>query len=154
LLGFVGLSLLAWLASASVVAANLRGWYAGLMPPMLVPADLTLERLCILLAAPYVAMAMAAWLVWRRPMAANRQRAAMNFWGWQLAMGAAWPAAFFGLHLLLAGLVLAAALVACAASTLVRFAGLDRTAAVLLTPYLGFAISAFYLNAGFWWLNH
>jgi tryptophan-rich sensory protein len=98
-------------------------------------------------------MALAAWQVWRRPLAAGRQRMAMNFWGWQLALCAAWPAVFFGLHLLLPAMILAAGLVACAAVTLWRFAGLDRIAACLLVPFFGFTVSVFYINAGFWWLN-
>jgi benzodiazapine receptor len=154
LLGFVGLSLLAWVASAAIAAANMRGWYAALVSPLLVPNDTLLARSWGLLAFLYVAMALAAWQVWRRPLAAGRQRSAMNFWGWQLALGAAWPAVFFGLHLLMPALVLAAGLVACAALTLWRFAGLDRMAAFLLLPFFGFTVSVFYLNAGFWWLNH
>jgi benzodiazapine receptor len=154
LLGFAGLSLLAWLASASVVAANIGGWYATLVPPELVPQGAALARLWGMLAAIHVALALAAWLVWRRPLAARAQRSAMNFWGWLLALGAAWPATFFGLHLLLPALILAAGLVACAGLTVWRFRGLDRAASALLLPYLAFTISAFYLNTGFWWLNH
>jgi tryptophan-rich sensory protein len=78
----------------------------------------------------------------------------MNFWGWLLALGAAWPAAFFGLHLLLPSLLLAAALLACAVLTVWRFSLLDRIAALLLFPYAAFTFSAFYLSSGFWWLNH
>lgn len=154
MLGFAGLSLLAWLASASVVAANIRGWYAALVPPVLVPHGALLARFWGILAVTYLAMALAAWLIWRRPFTARKHRAAMNFWGWLLALGAAWPAAFFGLHLLLPALLLAAALAACALLTVWRFSLLDRVAALLLFPYAAFTLSAFYLSTGFWWLNH
>ena len=154
MLGFAGISLLAWVASASVAAANLHGWFAALNPPALVPSNAMLAHIWGILAAGYLAIGLAAWLLWRQPLAASWQRKALNLWGWQLALGAAWPAAFFGLHLLLTAAVLAALLVAVAGLTLRRFAVQDKTAGVLLIPYFAFTISAFYLNLGFWWLNH
>ncbi len=153
-MGFAGLSLLAWVASAFVTAANLHGWYAALLPPLFVPSTAMLARIWGMLAVSYLAIGLAAWLVWRQPLAAGRQRVAMNFWGWQLALGAAWPAAFFGLHLLLPAAILAGMLAAVAALTLRRFAGLDRMAAFLLVPYVAFSVAALYLSTGFWWLNH
>ena len=153
LLGFVGLSLLAAVASACVALANMRGWYAALTRPPLVPANAIPADFWAVLAVVHTAMAIAAWRVWRRPFAASRQRLAMSFWGWQLALGAAWPAAFFGMHALVPALALAAGLVVCAALTVWQFAGLDRKAALLLIPYLGYAATALYINAGFWWLN-
>jgi tryptophan-rich sensory protein len=99
-------------------------------------------------------MAVAAWRVWRRMKPVAQQRSALNAWGWQLAMGAAWPAVFFGFHGLLPALAVAAALVAAVGLTVWRFLRLDAVAAVLLTPYLACAGFAGYLNAGFWWFNH
>ena len=153
LLGFLGLSLLAWAAFASVAVANIRGWYAALVPPPLAPNPLP-SGFWWVLAGFHAAMALAAWRVWRHKLVTLRQRTAMSFWGWQLALGAAWPAAFFGLHSPMAALLLAAGFAVCGGATLWRFARLDRIAAVLLAPYSGFALCALYFSSGFWWLNH
>ncbi len=153
LFGFVGLALLADLASASVALVNLRGWYARLTPPPFAPAPLP-ATVWGGLAVSYLLMAVAAWLVWRKMMPVARQNAALNAWGWQLALGAAWPAVFFGFHAVLPALIVAVALVVVAGLTIRRFARLDNAAAILLVPYLAWASFAAYLNAGFWWLNH
>ncbi len=154
LLGFVGLTLLAGLASASVALVNMRGWYAVLNPPPLAPAAPFSAAGWGLLGILYVLMAVAAWRVWRRMAPAARQRSALNAWGWQLAIGAAWPAAFFGFHALLPALAVAGTLVAVGGLTVWRFSRLDGVAALLQAPYLAWAGFAFYLNAGFWWFNH
>jgi benzodiazapine receptor len=154
LLGFVGLALLAGVASASVALVNMREWYAVLTPPPLAPAAPFAAAGWGLLGILYGLMAVAAWLVWRRMAPAARQRSALNAWGWQLAIGAAWPAVFFGLHALLPALIIAGGLVAVVGLTVWRFSRLDGVAALLLMPYLAWAGFAGYLSAGFWWFNH
>lgn len=154
LLGFVGLALLAGFASASVALVNMRGWYAVLTPPPAAPPNPLPVSVWGFLAISYVLMAVAAWLVWRGMKPVASQRAAQNAWGWQLALGSAWPAVFFGFHAMLAALIIAAALIAVVGLAIRRFARLDGAAAILLIPYLAWAGFAGYLNAGFWWLNH
>lgn len=154
LLGFVGLSLLAGVASASVTLANLRDWYATLTPPPLAPSNSAVPAALGLLAILYVFSAVAAWLVWRRLYLLPLRRSALYLWGWQLALGAAWPAVFFGLHYLPAGLLIAAALTVVTLLTIRQFIWLDKAAGILLAPYLAWAVYASYINVGFWWLNH
>lgn len=132
----------------------MRHWYSLLAPPPYVPSNAMFARIWWAFAITYLALAVGAWLIWRRPLSLRRQRVAMNCWGWMLALGAAWPAAFFGLHALLPALLLAVALDGCAGLTLARFASLDRVAGLLLVPYFTAALFVTYLNAGFWWLNH
>jgi tryptophan-rich sensory protein len=157
LLGLLGLAALAGIASASVAVANMRGWFAALTPPPLTPPNPMPIAGWGLLAIIYVLMAGAAWQVLRpiNPAACQRsaQIAAILAWGWQLALGAAWPAVFFGFHAMLSALVVAAMLVAAIAVTIRRFARLDRVAAILLVPNLAWGGFLIYLNAGFWWLN-
>jgi tryptophan-rich sensory protein len=154
LLGFVALALLAGFASASVALVNMRPWYAVLNPPPLAPGAPFAAAGWGLLGILYVLMAVAAWRVWRRMAAVAQQRSALYAWGWQLAIGAAWPAVFFGFHALLPALVIAGALIAAVGLTVRRFSRLDGVAAIMLAPYLSWAGFAFYLNAGFWWFNH
>jgi tryptophan-rich sensory protein len=153
LLGLLGLASLAGIASASVAVANMRGWYAALTPPPLTPPNPMPMAGWGLLAIIYVLMAGAAWQVLRPANPATHQRSAIFAWGWQLALGAAWPAVFFGFHAMLAALVIAAMLVASIAATIRQFARLDLAAAILLVPNLAWAGFLIYLNAGFWWLN-
>jgi translocator protein len=154
LLGFVGIALLAGFASASVASVNMRGWYAFLTPPPFAPPAPLPASAWGLMGISYLLMAVAAWRVWRQMTPIVYQRSALNAWGWQLALGAAWPAVFFGFHSMLAALIIAAALVLAVGLTIRRFARLDNAAAVLLIPHLVSAGFASYLNAGFWWLNH
>jgi tryptophan-rich sensory protein len=154
LLGFVGLVLLAGFASASVALVNMRGWYAVLNPPPLAPVVPFSAAGWGFLGLLYVLMAVAAWRVWRRMAPVAQQRSALNAWGWQLAIGAAWPAVFFGFHGLLPALIIAGGLVALVGLTVWRFSRLDGVAAILLMPYLAWAGFAGYLSAGFWWFNH
>jgi len=154
LLGFVALALLAGFASASVALVNMRGWYGGLTPPHLAPVAPFAAAGWGLLGILYVLMGVAAWRVWRRMTPVADQRSALNAWGWQLAIGAAWPAVFFGFHDLLPAMIIAGALVAIVGLTVWRFSRLDGIAAILLAPYLVWAGFAGYLSAGFWWFNH
>lgn len=96
----------------------------------------------------------AAWLVWRRMDVANdRKRAALRLWGWQLALNAAWPPVFFGLHSLAGGMLVIVALLLSIVLNIRAFWPIQRGAALLLAPYLAWVCFATYLNAGFWRLN-
>jgi tryptophan-rich sensory protein len=153
LLGFIGLSLLAGIASASVTATNMHGWFTTLTAPPLTPPSSALPVEWSVLAVFYVMTAVAAWLVWRRLTPAPLQRSALTLWGWQLALSAAWPAAFFGLHYVWLGLLIGAALVLILAVAIRQFSRLDKNAALLMAPYFAWVAFTCYLNAGFWWLN-
>ena len=97
----------------------------------------------------YALMAVAAWLVWKRPL---HQRA-LSLWGWQLAFNAAWAPVFFAGRMPLPALVILLGLDVLIAATIRAFRSQDRRAAWLMLPYMGWALYATYLNAGFWWLN-
>jgi len=100
-------------------------------------------------------MGVAAWLVWRRiDIGAERKRAALRTWGWQLLANSLWSPAFFGLHSLGLSLVVIALLFAAVALTMRRFLPLQPVAAAMMLPYALWVGYAAYLNAGFWWLNH
>lgn len=131
----------------------MRGWYAVLTPPPLAPANPFPIAAWGVLGVLYGLTALAAWRVLRFAHPASNQRAAMNAWGWQLALGAAWPAMFFGFHAIPAALFIALALAVNVALTIRRFFPLDTTAALLLMPNLAGSGFVLYLTAGFWWLN-
>ena len=102
----------------------------------------------------YSAVGVAAWLVWRRiDVGAERKRAALRLWGWQLLANSLWYPAFFGLHSPALGLLVAAFLLAATLLVIRRFAPLQPAAALLMLFYALCVGYAAYLDAGFWWLN-
>jgi len=96
--------------------------------------------------ALYVAMAVAAWLVWRkRPW--PEPRAALLLFAVQLAANFAWSFLFFGARSPLLGLLDIALLLALIAMTLAAFWRRDRLAGALFVPYLAWVAFATALNA-------
>ncbi len=128
---------------------SIGGWYATLAKPAWSPPNWVFGPVWSLL---YLAMAVAAWLVWRRvgfPHAAS----ALNLFGVQLVLNVCWSAIFFGAHR--PGLALAEILVLWLAilATMVAFRPLSRAAAWLLAPYLLWVAFAATLNFSIWRLN-
>jgi len=128
---------------------SLGGWYATLARPAWSPPNWLFGPVWSLL---YLAMAVAAWLVWRRvgfPHAAS----ALNLFGVQLVLNVCWSAIFFGAHR--PGLALAEMLVLWLAilATMVAFRSFSRAAAWLLAPYLLWVAFAAALNFSIWRLN-
>jgi tryptophan-rich sensory protein len=129
-----------------MVTAGLRSWYPSLAAPKLTP-PVSLFGLAWMIL--YVMIGVAGWRVWKVVGAG----VSLLLWGWQLLLNALWPAAFFGLRLPAAGLLVLLVLLGLIAVIIARFARIDRVAAALFIPYLGWAMYTAYLNAGFWWLN-
>lgn len=148
LAGFIGLGLLAGAVGGGITAGNIGGWYAGLARPPGTPPNAVFGPVW---TALYVLMGIAAWLVWRRP--AIGQRTALRLWGWQLLVNAAWTPVFFGLHLPWLALAVLALLLGLVGRTMLAFRNLHAGAALLMVPYALWTCYAFYLNAGFAWLN-
>jgi translocator protein len=152
-----GLALLGFLVLSAAVAAfgavtsqsAIDGWYAEAPKPLWTPPNTVFGPVWAVL---YSIMSVAAWLVWRRPRSAERSRALIVY-GVQLTLNALWSPAFFGLGSLIGApgvwiaLVIIVALDFAVLATIIRFADLSRTAAVLLVPYWFWALFATTLNA-------
>jgi len=147
------------LVAAAMVAAggvgslatlpNIPTWYAALHKPVFTPPNAVFGPVWTLL---YVLMAMAFWRVLTLPSAPGKRVAVIAF-TIQIVLNGLWSVAFFGLHAPFAGLVVIALLDVAVVATVVTFARLDRTAALLLAPYgvwIGFATA---LNTGILLLN-
>ncbi len=151
LAGFLGMCLAVAIAGSGMVLGDVHIWYCSLTAPPFSPSDRVFGPVALVL---YVAVAVAGWLVGRRPDVRWRHHKALMFWGWQLALTAIWTPLFFGLHLILLALAVAIILFGAIAATMIRFRSLSRAAAMLMLPSLCWVGFASYLNAGFWWLNH
>lgn len=140
-----------FLAAAFAVAAlgslatinNVDGWYADAAKPPFNPPNWLFGPVWTIL---YAAMAVAAWLVWRKG-------GDLRLWWIQLAINLAWTPVFFAAELLWPGLVVIVALDIAVAVTMVRFWRISRPAGALFVPYLAWVLFATALNASIAWLN-
>lgn len=122
-------------------------WYGTLAKPAWTPPGAIFGPVWTLL---YAAMAVAAWLVWRRKGFAN---GAMAFWIIQLGLNAAWSWLFFGLHRPDLALVDILALAAAVALTAGLFLRASAPAGWLMVPYFLWVAFAAALNTAIWRLN-
>lgn len=136
-------------SGALINAGAVDGWYAEADKPPGTPPGWVFGPVWTTL---YAAMAVAAWLVWRAH-GSRAARGALGLYAGQLALNAAWTPVFFGAEQLVGGLAVIIALDLTIAATVMAFRRHSRTAAVLLVPYLTWALYATYLNAGIAVLN-
>ncbi len=121
-------------------------WYAQLNQPLGTPPDIAFPIAWTLL---YIAMAVAAWLVWRSVGFGK----ALKLFTLQLVLNAAWTPISFGAHLLVGSVVLIIAIWLALAATIVEFWFANRVASLLLWPYLAWSTYAAYLAIGLALLN-
>lgn len=128
---------------------RIENWYAALAKPAWTPPDWVFGPVWTVL---YAAMAVAAWLVWRRKGLAGARWPLLLF-AVQLALNVAWSWAFFGLKSPGLGLVDIGFLLAAIAATLAAFWKETPWAGLLLVPYLGWCGFAAALNFAIWRMN-
>ncbi len=148
----LALLLLICLGTAGLGAAftnlSVGDWYRTLKKPSWNPPNAVFGPVW---TALYIAMAAAAWLVWRTGPP-DRGRALAIF-GIQLALNLAWSALFFGLRKPGLALVDIVLLWGAILATTIAFAGVSTVAAGLLLPYLAWVAFAAALNAAIVRLN-
>ncbi|TCI98756.1 TspO/MBR family protein [Aeromicrobium sp. IC_218] len=145
------LVLVGLLAATAVVAAlgawanagETTGWYQDAEKPPWNPPSWVFGPVWTVL---YVAMAVAAWLVWRRG-------GGLGLWWTQLAFNLAWSPVFFALQWLWPGLVVILVLDVLVALCVWRFRRSSVAAAWLMVPYLAWTLYATTLNAAIAVLN-
>jgi benzodiazapine receptor len=149
------LVLAAFLAGSFIVAGlgslatfnNVDGWYATADKAPWSPPNGVFGPVWTVL---YTAMAVAAWLVWRKRAPGTRR--ALTVYGIQLALNLAWTPVFFGLYPALGAaalwlaLAVILALIAAVAVTVLSFGPISRTAGLLLLPYVSWLVFAATLN--------
>jgi tryptophan-rich sensory protein len=125
------------------------GWYRTLERPAFAPPNWVFGPAWTLL---YALMGIAAYLVWKAPKTPAR-RAALAWFGAQLALNAIWSPVFFGLKNPGFALLIIVMMWAAIVATIAAFARVRTAAAWLLVPYLLWVSFATYLNYSFWALN-
>ncbi|AEH35365.1 TspO/MBR family protein [Halopiger xanaduensis] len=94
----------------------------------------------------FTLMGLALYRIWRRGPSRQAVRVALAAFGIQFALNLAWTPAFFGLQRPDLGIAVIAALWIAIVGTIVAFDRVDRLAAALLVPYLGWVSFAAVLN--------
>lgn len=149
----LALFVLACLGAAALGAAwtnlSVATWYMDLQKPSWNPPSSLFGPVWTCL---YVAMAVAAWLVWREK-GFFASRLPLLLFAVQLALNAIWSVLFFGLRA--PGLALAEIVLLWIAilATAIAFGRVSTWAAALLVPYLAWVSFAAALNWTLWRMN-
>ncbi|MEM7280755.1 MAG: TspO/MBR family protein [Pseudomonadota bacterium] len=122
-------------------------WYAALEKPPLNPPNWIFAPVW---SALYLAMAIAAWLVWK---AERESPSPLLLWGTQLVLNALWSYLFFGIHRMGLALIEILILLGVVVATCVSFFRTKAVAGWLLVPYIAWLLFATYLNAALLILN-
>lgn len=136
-------------AIGGIASADAGAFYGELVRPSWAPPAWLFGPVW---TALYLAMAIAAWFVWRE-LPASGVRFALGLFVAQLAANALWSWLFFAWRLgalAFAEIVLLWLLIA---ATIVAFWRVGRLAAALLLPYLAWVTFASALNWSLWRLN-
>lgn len=144
---FLGASaLVAWLGAFATVN-NVNGWYVTANKAPWTPANGVFGPVW---TALYTAMAVAAWLVWRRRVPESRP--ALVTYAVQLTLNLLWTPVFFGLYPVLGTVALwlafaiILALIVAVTFTVLRFGPVSPAAGLLLLPYVTWIVFASSLN--------
>ena len=147
----VGVSFCAsFIGSVATFSGNSFTWYDSLKKPFFTPPGWVFGPVWTLL---YLMMGIAAFLLWQKGLTDSRVRIALACFIVQLIFNAAWSVIFFAFHSAGWALMDIVFLWLAIFATIVSFWRVDRLAAALLLPYLGWVSFAAILNAGLYWLN-
>ncbi|MGF9649602.1 TspO/MBR family protein [Pseudarthrobacter oxydans] len=144
---FLAASFLVAGLGALATAGNVDGWYTTADQAPWSPPNIVFGPVWTIL---YTAMAVAAWLVWRKQAPGGRR--ALTAYAIQLALNLAWTPVFFGLYptigtaALWLALVIILALITAVSVTVLSFGPISRAAGLLLLPYITWLVFAATLN--------
>lgn len=138
-----GATLISALGGRALMKPRTKAWYRTLKKPSWTPPDATFG---IVWPVLYGLSAYSAWRIWRSPESKARSHA-LALWGTQMATNAAWTPLFFGRKQPKAALVDIGGNVVAGASYALQAGKIDRTAGLLMLPYVAWVGFASSLNA-------
>lgn len=145
LLAFLGFAAATALTALIGSRETLRGkgpWYRVIRKSRLNPPDAVFGPVWTTL---FALSAISGYRVWRAAPSPARTRA-LGLWGVQLTLNANWSRLFFGQHRPTAALVDLGALLASLGGYAQQAAQVDKPAAYLMAPYIGWVGFAGFLN--------
>ena len=131
-------------------AGSVTSWYPTLVKPSFSPPGFYIGLIWIVL---FTLMGISLFLIWRETPSNLAARIALYFFAAQLIVNVLWSVAFFGMRSPISGLVVIAFLWILILITIIKFWPINRTAALLLIPYIAWVSIAAYLNFSIWRLN-
>ena len=137
--------------SGMVTRESITTWYPTLIKPVFNPPNWIFAPVWTVL---YILMGVAGGMIWNRidtDEAAVKK--AFQFFIIQLGLNALWSYLFFGLHNPMLAFIEVILLWLMILETYNQFKKIDKTAALLLLPYLGWVSFATVLTGSIWWLN-
>lgn len=138
----VPLILLLGFASGRVApSGDENPWFMALDKPAIMPPGIAFPIAWSIL---YILMGLALAIV-INARGSRKRRPALIVFAVQLLLNLAWTPVFFGMHQVVAALVIIAALIVLVALTIRMFWQVRRTAGLLLLPYLAWVCFAFVL---------
>jgi benzodiazapine receptor len=141
---------LAGVMGSAFTSSSISTWYPTLIKPAYTLSGQIIGSVWIAL---FTLMGISLFIVWRK----GRDKPGVNFalyiFAAQLIVNVLWSAAFFGLQSPLAGMIVIAILWVLILIAILRFWQINRTAALLLVPYILWVSFAAFLNYSIWRLN-
>jgi len=131
-------------------AGSVTSWYPTLVKPSFSPPGFYIGLIWIVL---FTLMGISLFLIWRETPSNLAARIALYFFAAQLIVNVLWSVAFFGMRSPISGLVVIALLWVLILIMIIKFWPINRTAALLLIPYIVWVSIAAYLNFSIWRLN-
>ncbi len=141
---------MAGIIGSILTAESIADWYPTLIKPSFTPPGSTIGLIWIIL---FTLMGISLFLVWKEVPGNPAARTALYFFAAQLIVNVLWNVAFFTLRSPASGLLVIAVLWVLIFITIVKFWPINKTAALLLVPYIVWVSIAAYLNYSLWRLN-
>lgn len=138
------------LTAGLATASSVGTWYVDLAKPAFNPPAWIFAPMW---TALYLAMGIAAFLIWRLGTDVPGVSLALGAFAVQLGLNWIWSFLFFGMKSPLLGLIEILVLWVAIAVTMVLFFRLSKSAGTLLVPYLLWVSFAALLNFEIWRLN-
>lgn len=130
-------------AGSLVTMPAIEGWYAGLNKPFFNPPNGVFGPVWTLL---YTMMAISFYNVWNKNLSWKKEKKPFMAFFIQLFLNFLWSFVFFGLEQPLLAFFVIIALWIAIFYTYLQFKKINKTAALLLVPYLGWVAFASVLN--------
>ena len=122
-------------------------WYSGIIKPSFNPPDWIFAPVWTTL---YIAMSVAIWLIWINP---KRKEKIIYIYFIHLLINGSWSIFFFGLHLILASLVVIVIIIFFVVWLIKLYYPINKLSSFLMVPYLMWLSYAFILNFYIFILN-
>jgi tryptophan-rich sensory protein len=137
--------------SGMVTRDSITTWYPTIVKPTFNPPNWIFAPVWSIL---YIMMGVSGGMVWSRlEQDPENVKKAFTFFIIQLALNAAWTVIFFYFHNPFLALIEIILLWLLIFETYTQFKKIDKTAGMLLLPYLAWVSFAMVLNGSIWWLN-